>query len=102
MFDYLFVKFYNNYCHTGNLTSFRLTLDKWFSFAQASIRPLIFVGLPADAHASSSSNYYRPPSELQSIYEVCSLKFIYFLVMLNCVKGSQIVCQTPVEMIVSG
>lgn len=67
--DYLFVKFYDNYCHTGDQKSFLSTLDKWLSIAPNG--PLIFVGLPADTWASSDDIYYRSPGELKVIYEVC-------------------------------
>ncbi|KAJ7394415.1 hypothetical protein OS493_000224 [Desmophyllum pertusum] len=67
--DYVFVQFYNNDCHIGNLPKFREALDKWLSFAQANVRPLIFVGLPAHESASADPKYYTPPSELQVTYE---------------------------------
>ncbi|XP_020620108.1 acidic endochitinase-like [Orbicella faveolata] len=69
--DYLFVKFYDDYCHTGNQTSFLTTLDKWLYFAQSNNGPLVFVGLPAHASASIDAIQYRSPKELQVIYEVC-------------------------------
>ena len=66
--DYLFVQFYNNYCHTGDLKSFSDALEKWLSFSNSG--PLIFLGLPAHPSASSNAVYYRSPSELKVIYEV--------------------------------
>ena len=69
--DFLFVKFYNNYCHTGDQKSFLKTLDKWLSFAQSNNGPLVFVGLPADPLACSDAIQYRSPKELKVIYEVC-------------------------------
>ena len=75
--DFLFVKFYNNFCNTGDPSSFRAALDKWLSFAQSKIRPLVFVGLPAHALASMSPTHYRKPRELQVIYEVCPFKVIH-------------------------
>lgn len=69
--DYLFVKFYNSYCHTGDQKSFIRTLDKWLSFAQSHNGPLVFVGLPADPLACMDAIQYRKPKELKVIYEVC-------------------------------
>lgn len=67
--DYLFVKFYNSYCHTGDQKSFIRTLDKWLSFAQSNNGPLVFVGLPADPLACMDAIQYRKPKELKVIYE---------------------------------
>ena len=87
--DYLFVKFYNNFCNTGDPSSFRAALDKWLSFAQSKIRPLVFVGLPAHSLASMSPTHYRKPRELQVIYEVCSFKVIYVRLKrtIHCLCG---------------
>ena len=32
--------------------------------------PLIFIGLPADTKGASGAQFYRPPGELRSLYQV--------------------------------
>ena len=32
--------------------------------------PLIFIGLPAASRAAASAQYYRPPDELNAMYQV--------------------------------
>ena len=70
--DHLYVQFYNNYCQTGAGRRFTDTLKKWLEFsARTSPKgPLIFIGLPAASRAAASAQYYRPPDELNAMYQV--------------------------------
>ena len=77
-FDYLFVQFYNNYCYLGDQTQFTKSINQWFSFAAQTNAihgkgPLIYIGLPSHPRASSGSQYYQTPAQVQAVYDVCIL-----------------------------
>ena len=74
-FDYLFVQFYNNYCYLGDADQFNLSISKWFEFAEntktkCGSGPQILIGLPSHPRASSGSQYYQTPEEVEKIYQV--------------------------------
>lgn len=70
--DHLYIQFYNNYCQTGAGKLFTYTLKKWLEFSARTLPkgPLIFIGLPAASRAAASAQYYRPPDELNAMYQV--------------------------------
>ena len=74
-FDYLFVQFYNNYCYLGAVDQFNLSITKWFELAEntktkCGSGPQILIGLPSHPRASSGSQYYQTPEEVEKIYQV--------------------------------
>lgn len=90
--DHLYIQFYNNYCHTGAGQWFTDTLNKWLAFAERMKPrgPLIFIGLPADTKGASGAQFYRPPGELRSLYQVRGGLFEFFLFLAPVVKKERI------------
>ena len=86
--DHLYIQFYNNYCHTGAGQWFTDTLNKWLAFAERMKPrgPLIFIGLPADTKGASGAQFYRPPGELRSLYQVRGGLFEFFLFLTPVVQ----------------
>ena len=86
--DHLYIQFYNNYCHTGAGQWFTDTLNKWLAFAERMKPrgPLIFIGLPADTKGASGAQFYRPPGELRSLYQVRGGLFEVFLFLAPVVQ----------------
>ena len=86
--DHLYIQFYNNYCHTGAGQWFTDTLNKWLAFAERMKPrgPLIFIGLPADTKGASGAQFYRPPGELRSLYQVRGRLFEFFLFLAPVVQ----------------
>ena len=86
--DHLYIQFYNNYCHTGAGQWFTDTLNKWLAFVERMKPrgPLIFIGLPADTKGASGAQFYRPPGELRSLYQVRGRLFEFFLFLAPVVQ----------------
>ena len=69
-FDYLFIQFYNNYCHPGD-QYFLPVMDTWLKWARSIPNgPLIVLGLPAGPEAAGKPHYYFPPDKLAAVYKV--------------------------------
>ena len=84
-FDHLYIKFYNDFCHTGAGRKFDESLEKWLEITkiQKPKGPLIFVGLPSSGEASSGTNYYQSPDELATMYKVCQEIYLFWCVARN-------------------
>lgn len=67
-FNHIYIQFYNNFCWPGDPKWFNSTLTQWLTFATRT-GALVFIGLPAGIHASSSPRYYIPPNKLEPIYK---------------------------------